>query len=125
MQCSDVLLVPSQYEPGGIVVGEALANGMVVVASDVVGSAENLSNPLAFHFKAGDRTELMKAIDRAVLAVRSEGNSLRDLARTAVGQFAPGKMASLLIKETRRLLKLPDLEASSENVNMKQITGNE
>ena len=39
---SDVLVLPSDFEPWAVVVQEAMAAGMVVVASDAVGSAHEL-----------------------------------------------------------------------------------
>jgi len=39
---SDVLVLPSDYEPWAVVINEAVAAGMAVVASDVVGAAQEL-----------------------------------------------------------------------------------
>jgi glycosyltransferase involved in cell wall biosynthesis len=39
---SDVLVLPSNFEPWAVVVQEAMAAGLVVVASDAVGSAHEL-----------------------------------------------------------------------------------
>jgi glycosyltransferase involved in cell wall biosynthesis len=41
-RCSDVLLCPSDYEPWGVVINEAAASGLAIVASDVVGAAAEL-----------------------------------------------------------------------------------
>lgn len=38
----DVLVLPSRYEPWGLVVNEALASGLAIVASDVTGAAHEL-----------------------------------------------------------------------------------
>jgi glycosyltransferase involved in cell wall biosynthesis len=43
-QC-DLLLLPSSKEPWGVVVAEAAAAGMAIVASDVVGAAADLVQP--------------------------------------------------------------------------------
>lgn len=41
-RCSDVLCIPSDYEPWALVVNEAAAAGMAIVASNVVGAAAEL-----------------------------------------------------------------------------------
>jgi glycosyltransferase involved in cell wall biosynthesis len=41
-QAADVLVLPSDHEPWAVVVQEAMAAGLVVVASDVVGAAHDL-----------------------------------------------------------------------------------
>ena len=105
MQRSDLLLIPSSYEPGGIVVGEALASGMVIVASDEVGSAENLPPSVCHEFRARDRAGFHGAIRRALADVRVRGPELREEARrTAQEQFNPSRMAGLLLSECQRIL---------------------
>ena len=110
MRHSDILLVPSLYEPGGIVVGEALACGMTVVASDEVGSAENLPEDVCDSFPTGDAEAFLTAIRKAVERVRLEGKDLRRKAvETAAEQFDPEKMARLLLNEVSRLLGKPNV----------------
>ncbi len=41
-RCGDVLVLPSDYEPWALVINEAAAAGMAIVASDVVGAAAEL-----------------------------------------------------------------------------------
>lgn len=86
MERSDILLVPSHYEPGGIVVGEALAAGMLIVASDVVGSAEMLSNDVCLRFVAGDCTSFILAMETAIGRIRSGEPTLRLTARERCAQ---------------------------------------
>jgi glycosyltransferase involved in cell wall biosynthesis len=105
MQRSDILLVPSRYEPGGIVVGEALACGMIVVASDEVGSAENLPINVCKRFPAGDRNAFAGAVAYAMEDVLKRGTELREEARrVAKEQFDPASMTRLLLSELRRLV---------------------
>jgi len=63
----DVLVLPSGYEPWGVVVLEAAAAGMALVVSDVVGAAVELVRPGAngATFPPGD----VDALRRALLAV--------------------------------------------------------
>jgi glycosyltransferase involved in cell wall biosynthesis len=107
MEQSDILLIPSSYEPGGIVVGEALACGMVVVPSDEVGSAETLSGSVAWSFPAGDGAAFERAIVAAVAAVRANGPALRRAAREAAeAQFEPAGTIRRLLTEVDRLISL-------------------
>jgi len=65
---SDILVLPSVYEPWGIVVNEALACGLPVIASDVAGAAEDLVIPgeTGYRFKAGDSRGLAGALEMLV-----------------------------------------------------------
>lgn len=107
---SHILLVPSHYEPGGIVVGEALANGMIVVASDEVGSAENLSETVCKQFRSGDQTAFLAATERAIADVRSGGTELREAAtRAAREHFDPTRITGVLLTEVQRLMYRPNV----------------
>lgn len=64
-QQMDVFVLPSQSEPWGLVVEEALNNGIPVIVSDRVGCAEeiiNNSNGLIFHYN--DKKEFVAAINK-------------------------------------------------------------
>jgi glycosyltransferase involved in cell wall biosynthesis len=58
---ADLLVLPSSYEPWGLVVNEALASGLPVIASDRVGAAHDLV-PEALRFPAGDPAGLERAL---------------------------------------------------------------
>ena len=49
---ADLVLVPSHYEPGSLVVGEALAAGLPIVASDQVGPVEVIDRRVCRVFPA-------------------------------------------------------------------------
>lgn len=105
MRRSDILLVPSYYEPGGIVVAEALANGVIVVGSDEVGSAEALPAEVCVEFAAGDMKGFGCAVAEAVARVRKMGPTLRVRAKeAALRHFSPDAMAQALLGEVQRLL---------------------
>lgn len=56
---ADILVVPSEREPWGLVVNEAMACGTAVIASDQVGAAQDLLGPeCGAVFRAGDRDDL-------------------------------------------------------------------
>lgn len=62
----DVLLLPSDHEPWGVVVAEAAAAGMAIVASDAVGAAPELvqNDRNGFQFPSGDLAVLIDALRR-------------------------------------------------------------
>lgn len=65
-QAADVLVVPSHAEAWGLVVNEALANGLPVIASDRVGSAEDLLTDVnGLTYSAGDVAGLVRCLEQA------------------------------------------------------------
>ena len=66
MEKADFLLVPSHYEPGGIVVAEAMRMGCAIIASDEVGSAEDLPASVCRKFAAGDINAFEQTVRDAV-----------------------------------------------------------
>lgn len=56
----DILIQPSHYEPFGLTVGEALACGTPVIASDKVGATEGISQECCRIFDAGNMDLLEK-----------------------------------------------------------------
>jgi glycosyltransferase involved in cell wall biosynthesis len=104
MENSDILLVPSHYEPGGIVVGEALAAGMVVVASDVVGSAEILSEEVCMRYPTGDLLGFGAAVETAIACLRSDSQKLRERARDECKKnFSVTTVANVLLTQLKSL----------------------
>lgn len=61
---ADVLVLPSDYEPWGVVVNEAACAGLALVCSDVVGAAAELLRDRrnGRSFRAGDVTSLVAAL---------------------------------------------------------------
>jgi glycosyltransferase involved in cell wall biosynthesis len=77
---SDVLVLPSEYEPWAVVINEAAAAGLAIVASDVVGAAFELVSD-------GVNGRTFRATDAAGLE-----EALRDV--THLGRIEPMKKAS-------------------------------
>jgi glycosyltransferase involved in cell wall biosynthesis len=66
LAAADVLVLPAAREVWGLVVNEALASGLYVVASDEVGSAHDLLTPESGEIvPVGDRSALVAALLRA------------------------------------------------------------
>lgn len=64
----DVLVLPSTYEPRGLVVNEAMASGLMPVVSDRCGCIGDLAidGDNALVFPAGDSTALARQFDRLI-----------------------------------------------------------
>jgi glycosyltransferase involved in cell wall biosynthesis len=63
---ADVLVLPSQSEPWGLVVNEAMAAGVLPVVSDRVGCATDLVEGLGEVYPCGDISALTAALRRAL-----------------------------------------------------------
>ena len=95
---SDALLIPSVYEPGGIVVGEALSHGLCIVASDAIGSAEVLEGNVIREFPAGDMDRFEQEVRKLVIDLNADRQSLRAEARAQCRKhFSPDDVAKTLI----------------------------
>jgi glycosyltransferase involved in cell wall biosynthesis len=93
-----MLLIPSRYEPGSIVAGEALACGLPVVLSDEVGPSEVIAGPHVRVHRAGDVDSLEAAVRSLLSALDDDEPALRAAARAdAEAHFAPSTVISQLI----------------------------
>jgi glycosyltransferase involved in cell wall biosynthesis len=99
MRAAGLLLVPSRYEPGSIVTGEALACGLPVVLSDEVGPSEIASGPHVRIHRAGDLDSLEAAVRSLLVALDEDEPALRAAARAnAEREFAPDAITARLIE---------------------------
>jgi glycosyltransferase involved in cell wall biosynthesis len=82
---ADLMVLPSEYEPFGVVVNEAMCCGCPVVASDRVGAARDLVAPTeaGFVYRCGD-TEALAAILRRVAI---DGRLLESVARSCLAHM--------------------------------------
>jgi glycosyltransferase involved in cell wall biosynthesis/lauroyl/myristoyl acyltransferase len=123
---SDMLLLPSDHEPWGVVVAEAAAAGLAIVASDVVGAAPELVHDglNGRQFARGDLNSLIRALlmsttaDWIEDAKRQSRHELRSwLAeadpvngfRAALGfcRLIPNSSHAIVPKEQRTRARLP------------------
>ena len=94
---ADALLVPSRYEPGSLVVGEALAAGLPVVASDEVGPSEVVSPTCMRTFPSGDLDAFEREVRRLLPELRTQLEGLARCAREEAERcFAPHLIAQQL-----------------------------
>lgn len=102
---ADALIQPSHYEPFGLTVGEALACGLPVVASDKVGAAENVDALCCRRFPSGDMDALEREVRRLYEELRTaRREEISARARSeAVRLFANRAIVSDLILRLERL----------------------
>jgi glycosyltransferase involved in cell wall biosynthesis len=95
MRAATLLIVPSHYEPFGLTVAEAMASGLPVVASDVVGAAERLAAPACEQFAAGDIDAAEAAVRTMLARVRDDPAAVAADARSqAIQHFAATTIAA-------------------------------
>jgi glycosyltransferase involved in cell wall biosynthesis len=96
---SDLLLQPSLYEPFALTVGEGLASGLPVVASDEVGAAENVDRRCCSVFPAGDLDGFEHEVRTLVSRLRTpERARIKALARSEAERlYAPPSVAAQLV----------------------------
>jgi glycosyltransferase involved in cell wall biosynthesis len=91
---ADIVLVPSLYEPGPIVISEALSRGLCVVTSDAVGSGEVLEGDCHRSFPSGNIDEFEQQVRQLVEDLKTRRQELRQCAREqARKHFAPDTIA--------------------------------
>ena len=102
---ADMLLLPSHYEPGGIVVGEALSRGVPVVVSDAVGSAELIDADCCRSFPAGDTGAFEREVRRLIEDLKNRRAQIRETAwREAERHFNSTKIAADMMRHLQLLL---------------------
>ena len=83
---ADIFVLPSEAEPWGLVVNEAMAAGALPVVSDRVGAAPDLVRGIGEVYPCGDVTALAGALSRALARVGEPG--IRDQVRRHVARYS-------------------------------------
>jgi glycosyltransferase involved in cell wall biosynthesis len=96
---SDVLVLPSEHEPWGLVVNEALASGMTAVTSQKVGSAPDLVEPECV-FPVGD-TEKLASILRALGGDPARVEELKVIAQRKIQRWDIAHTAAAIVSAAR------------------------
>jgi glycosyltransferase involved in cell wall biosynthesis len=99
---SDLMVIPSEYEPFAVVVNEAMCCGCPVAASDHVGAARDLIVPVAaeFVYPCGD-TEALAAILKGALMDRTRLQSVARAAFVHIQTWSPGRNIAATIDAIR------------------------
>jgi glycosyltransferase involved in cell wall biosynthesis len=95
---ADLLVLPSAYEPFGLVINEAMLCGCVTAASDQVGATTDLILPVSpsLIYKCGD-TSALSALLRGTLSDRAALDSLRQKARHRMETWSPSEYVSSIL----------------------------
>jgi glycosyltransferase involved in cell wall biosynthesis len=114
---ADILLVPSLYEPGPIVVSEALSRGLCVVGSDAVGAGEIVEGDCFRSFANENMNEFERQVRLLIDDLKIRRQELRQSAREqAQKHFAPEKIAKDMILLFEKVASGQSKEIGKENV---------
>ena len=103
LRTSAALLVPSRFEPGSIVTGEALASGLPVVLSTAVGPSDVIHGSAGRVFADGD-IDAFETMTRDLLEeVETDPAGVRAAARAAAEQYFD---ADTVVDELERILRV-------------------
>jgi glycosyltransferase involved in cell wall biosynthesis len=93
------MVLPSEYEPFGLVVNEAMLCGCPVAVSDRVGSGDDLVSPgqNGFVFPVGN-VDALADILRSALSAPAHLRELGDAARRRMSTWAPADYIEALVR---------------------------
>jgi glycosyltransferase involved in cell wall biosynthesis len=102
-KAADLMVIPSEYEPFGLVVNEAMLCGCPVVASDRVGAVRDLigNDACGFVYPCGDVQALAKLL-RRVLSDPAQLISVRASALERIKSWSPRESAEALVEAVER-----------------------
>lgn len=116
-QQADILVQPSKYEPFGLTVGEALACGLPVVASDKVGAAEDVDPACCRIFPNEDMTKFEHEVRQLVQEIgdpRKRAEIRRRARAEAERVFGSRIVAKSLIDALHHATKISPMECNDE-----------
>jgi len=109
---SDLMVLPSEYEPFAVVVNEAICCGCPVIASDRVGASRDLVAPVApkLVYPCGD-VDALAAVLRSALSDRAQLDSIAAAAREHIRTWSSKENIDATIDAVRtavsRIRQLP------------------
>jgi len=108
-RASDLMVLPSEYEPFGLVVNEAMLCGCPVAVSDRVGAGDDLVSPgqNGFVFPVGDIAALADIL-RTALSAPAHLRELGDAARHRMLTWAPTDYIDALVRAIALACELKD-----------------
>jgi glycosyltransferase involved in cell wall biosynthesis len=115
---SDILVLPSEYEPFGVVVNEAMLCGCCVVVSDRVGARFDLvrEGETGFVFRAGD----VEALARLLGKIAADQVTLKRIGRAArerMADWSQDKSANATLRAVEKAVRLRSSETAGVHEN--------
>jgi glycosyltransferase involved in cell wall biosynthesis len=106
------LVLPSSFEPWAVVVHEATAAGLLILASDAVGSTPHLVQDCynGFIFDVGDAEGLSRLMERVGLLSEEKLNRMAAASSSLACQFTPTRWADTLLDFAERARQLAHFE---------------
>ncbi len=104
---ADIMVLPSEYEPFGLVVNEAMLCGCAAVVSDCVGARQDLilTGETGYVFPCGD-VDALGALLREVLSHPERLKQVREAGRKRMETWSPREYIEALVEATDRSLIL-------------------
>jgi len=107
----DAIVLPSESEPWGLVINEAMACGLPAIVSDRVGCADDLVTPdTGIVFPAGDVERLRRAMGSVAEAVRVRRSEIEKAVTAAVRRYSAEVACAGLLQA---LTKICDSEVTA------------
>lgn len=105
-QCTTCIL-PSNYEPWGLVIHEATASGLPLICSDACGAADHLliEGDNGYLFPSGSVTDLKNAMIKMSSQSSSDWQSMSDKSFEISKTFTPVKWVETLVRNAEGMLK--------------------
>jgi glycosyltransferase involved in cell wall biosynthesis len=116
LQRAGCLVLPSRFEPWGVVVHEAAAAGLAVVCTSMCGAASRLvlDGYNGSVVEPGDPDALARALARISCSSDHERRAMSAASRGLAAQFTPARWAQLVLTRTLELRELMGLGPSAE-----------
>jgi glycosyltransferase involved in cell wall biosynthesis len=105
-RAADLLVLPSHYEPFGLVINEAMVCGCPVVVSDRVGAKFDLVRPgeNGYVYPAGD-VEQLAAVLREILTDREKRARMGAAARQRMESWSPREYVESMVRAVQLAAK--------------------
>lgn len=102
---SDILVLPSEYEPFGVVVNEAMLCGCCVIVSDRVGARFDLirENETGFVFRVGDVDALAEVLGE-ILRTPARLGQVREAARERMRSWGPDQNVEMTVEALKKAM---------------------
>lgn len=113
---SDILVLPSEYEPFGVVVNEAMLCGCCVVVSDHVGARFDLvrEGETGFVFPTGDVEALARLLNK-IAADQPKLGRIGETARGRMSEWSQKQSASATLRAIETAVQLRSLDKNGSN----------